>query len=281
VRVPKDGGGITWNSMKARGDLNKIPKVKPPDSYPPEDGSYLRGNDYSPVAVVILLHTDYDKTPGFMRDLSKIAVEAGAALAGFLQTENLGIEKIICNVVANPNIRYLVLCGVESAGHHPGQTFESFMKNGIDEKRQIIGATSLTPYLYNISLETVERFRKQIQLVNLLDDDNRKIRIDPEAIKKVINACIQEKPTPILNFTLCDLGAYPELPICQKITWRVERPWANYPKDESAKLQKIKEIAHARALEVTRPQKRRQEDIEFLELLFPKGKPENKIEQMK
>ena len=26
-------------------------KVKPPDGYPPEEGRYVRGNDYSPVAV--------------------------------------------------------------------------------------------------------------------------------------------------------------------------------------------------------------------------------------
>ncbi len=258
--------------------MNKIPKVKPPDSYPPEDGGYLRGNDYSPVAVMILLHTDYDKTPSFLKDLSKIAIETGAALAGFLQTENVGIEKIICNVVANPNIRYLVLCGVESAGHHPGQTFESFMKNGVDDKRQIIGASSLTPYLYNISLETIERFRNQIQLLSLLVEDDRKLRIDPETIKKVVNACIQEKPTPVLNFTLYDLGAYPEPPICQKITWRVERPWANYPKEESEQLEKIMASAALRRKEEIELEKRRQDGKMFLDLLFPKGKAENKNE---
>lgn len=42
--------------------------------------------------------------------LVEVAIESGAALAGTLQTENIGIEKIIANVVANPNIRYLILC---------------------------------------------------------------------------------------------------------------------------------------------------------------------------
>ena len=58
--------------------MSKVLKAKPPVDYPPEDGSYLRGNDYSPVAVVILLHTFYDKIPDFLQHLAKVAVEAGA-----------------------------------------------------------------------------------------------------------------------------------------------------------------------------------------------------------
>lgn len=229
--------------------MNKIFKVKPPESYPPEDGSYLRGNDYSPVAVVILLHTAYDKIPEFLKELSKISVEAGAALAGFLQTENIGLEKIICNIVANPNIRYIILCGVESAGHHPGQTFEEFVRNGVNDKRKIIGAESLTPYLYNISLEAIEQFRKQVNLISLLIEDNRKLRIDPETIRKIINCCIQEQPTSFLNFTLNDPGAYPEPPIFQKITWRVEKPWAQYSEEASEKMKLIMEAARRKAKE--------------------------------
>lgn len=71
----------------------KILKVKPPLEYPIEDGSYLRGNDLSPVAVCVLLHTFYDKIPAFLQELAKTGVESGAALSGYLQTENVGIEK--------------------------------------------------------------------------------------------------------------------------------------------------------------------------------------------
>jgi len=190
-------------------------------------------------------------------------------LAGFLQTENIGIEKIVCNVVANPNIRYIILCGVESAGHRPGQTFEAFIRNGVDDKRRIVGAESLTPYLYNISLESIERFRKQVELVSLLLEEDRRLRIDPETVKCVINACIQEEPTPILNFTLYDPGAYPEPAICQKITWRVEKPWAKYSEEEAEKMKKIEEAASIRTrLEMER-KRRHIEEMELLELLFP------------
>ena len=32
-------------------------KTRPADDYPPEEGRYVRGNDYSPVAVCVILDT--------------------------------------------------------------------------------------------------------------------------------------------------------------------------------------------------------------------------------
>jgi len=57
------------------------------------------------------------KPPPEVEKLVGVSVETGAALAGTLQTANIGLEKMIANVVANPNIRNLVLCGKEVAGH--------------------------------------------------------------------------------------------------------------------------------------------------------------------
>ncbi|MBS7656134.1 tetrahydromethanopterin S-methyltransferase subunit A [Candidatus Bathyarchaeota archaeon] len=252
--------------------MSKILKVKLPSDYPPEDGCYLRGNDYSPVAVVILLHTRYEAIPDFLQNLAKVAVEAGAALAGFLQTENIGIEKIVCNIVANPNIRYIVLCGVESAGHWPGDAFICFIKNGVDEKRFIIGSKAPTPYLYNISLEAIERFRKQITLINLLSEEDRKIRIAPEVMRKAVWACIQEQPTKFLNYTVYDSGAYPEPPMCEKITWRITKPWAVYSETEAKEMVKIKEAAALKAKEEDERRQKIEESKVFLQLLFPKGR---------
>jgi len=84
-------------------------KVAPHPDYPAEEGRYLRGNDYSPVAVVVILNCDADKIPPELENLVRAAIETGAALSGTLQTENIGLEKIVCNIVANPNIRYLNL----------------------------------------------------------------------------------------------------------------------------------------------------------------------------
>ena len=198
--------------------------------YPPEEGCYLRGNDYSPVAVVVILNYRREETPAELEMLVRVAVESGAALAGTLQTENIGVEKIICNIVANPNIRYILLCGPESAGHLTGEALDALLKNGIDERKRIIGANAPTPYLFNIPRESVERFRNQVTLINCLNEGT------PELVREVVTACYQETPVRFREYTVYDIGAYPEPPLSGKITWRVTNP-EREPKDEEERTQ--------------------------------------------
>jgi len=205
-------------------------KVKTPPEYPTEGGSYLRGNDFSPVAVAVLLNaprplpdqpdTGDIKIPLEIENLVRASIETGAALAGTVQTENIGIEKLICNVVGNPNIRYLILCGKEVEGHNTGDAIKSLLSNGIDDRRTIIGTKAATPYLFNIPLDAVGRFRKQVTLIDLLGE------MDKEVISKAVWCCYQEpeKPVEFKGYTLSDPGAYPEPAICCRITWRIKRP---------------------------------------------------------
>lgn len=154
VTVEVLGSGLTSSAESASGK-----KVKPPDGYPPEEGRYVRGDDYSPVAVAAILDTIDSNIPPELSRIIVASIDSGAALAGTLQTENMGIEKLIANVVANPNIRYLVLCWRESKGHMPADAIMKLLKNGVDEERRIIGAEAPAPFLYNLQLEMIERFR--------------------------------------------------------------------------------------------------------------------------
>ena len=212
-------------------------KVKLSSEYPPEEGRYLRGNDYSPVAVVVILIHPADRIPPGIEALVRTGMESGAALSGTLQTENIGIEKIICNIVANPNIRYLVLAGPESPGHLTGEAFIALFENGIDQRKRIVGTKAPTPYLFNVPAQHVERFRKQVTLVNLLNEGH------PDVIRQAVWSCYQEEPTQFRSYTLLDTGAYPAKPIYRKITWRVTRPEAE-PKDEEERrqVQKFQDI---------------------------------------
>lgn len=197
---------------------SSIAKKEPAPGYPPEEGCCLRGNDYSPVAVAVILRWKREETPREIEDLVRLAIETGAALAGTVQTENIGLEKIICNVVANPNIRYLVVCGPESEGHLVGGAIAALSKNGVDHNRRIIGAEARTPYLFNTPLEFIDRFRKQVTIIDLINEGQ------PDLIRQAVTCCYQEKSTPFRGYSLWDPGAYPEPPLCGKITWRVTHP---------------------------------------------------------
>lgn len=199
-------------------------KVEPSQDYPPEEGHYLRGNDYSPVAVAVILIYDYDKIPKEIEQMVRDGVETGAALSGTIQTENIGIEKMVCNIIGNPNIRYIVLTGPESPGHSTGEAIMALVKNGIDKRKRIIGCGSPTPYLFNLHAAYVERFRNQSkEVVNLLN--------------RGTFSCYQEAPTQFEDYTLYDIGAYPEGSVSAKLTWRVTNPVAEL-KDEEERRQK-------------------------------------------
>lgn len=197
-------------------------KVKTPEGYPPEPGRYVRGNDFSPVAVCAILDTFDFQIPPELQNLVLAATDAGAALAGMLQTENVGMEKVLCNIVANPNIRYLVLCGRESPGHLPGETLLALKQNGVDDNKQIIGSTAPTPYLHNIPLEVIDRFNRQIlTVVNLLcrpgETDARAPGLDPKVIEKAVWSCYQENAVAFRDYSLYDIGAYPEPALFHRI----------------------------------------------------------------
>jgi tetrahydromethanopterin S-methyltransferase subunit A len=147
------------------------------ENWPPAEGRYKIGNRKSPVAVCTNA-----SVAGFGLDMKKIAIQGKAV------TENIGIEKIIQNVVSNPYIRFLIICGKVSKGHFVGQAILSLKKNGIDDEKRIIGAKGNTPFLKGIDKEAIERFRKQIEVVDLMGEKN------PEIIMKAVDDCFKRNP---------------------------------------------------------------------------------------
>jgi tetrahydromethanopterin S-methyltransferase subunit A len=212
-------------------------KVNPHSDYPPEDGRYIRGNDFSPAAVAIILNCEADKIPRELENLVRAGIESGAALSGTVQTENIGFEKIVCNIVANPNIRYLVVGGPESPGHSTGEALKALLSNGVDEKKRIIGTKAPHPLLFNVPIEMIERFRKQLTLVDLQFESN------PDLIRNAVWSCYQERPVEFRGQPLFDPGAFSEPPLSGRITWRITQPWAE-PSDESERdaLRKTQEL---------------------------------------
>lgn len=107
------------------------------------------------------------------------------AIVGSLATENLGIERVIRNINANPNIRFLILCGRDSRGHKAGQALIFLKNNGIDQNKRIVGAQSPRPVLKNVTVEEIEAFRKNITII---DEINTR---DVTRLKEVIKVYLE------------------------------------------------------------------------------------------
>jgi tetrahydromethanopterin S-methyltransferase subunit A len=126
-------------------------------SWPPLRGDYVVGDPECRVAVVTLA--------------SVMRVD-NAAISGTCKTENLGVEKIVANIISNSNIRFLLICGAESKGHLPGNTIIALHKNGLDEKGRIIGSKGAIPFIQNLTIEAVRRFQAQTQLIDRIGLEN-------------------------------------------------------------------------------------------------------------
>ena len=97
--------------------------------------------------------------------------DAGAALCGSCKTENLGLEKVIANIISNPNIRFMLCCGTEVKGHLAGQTMIALHKGGVKEGR-VVGAEGAIPFIENLTDAHIKRFQEQVEVVNIMESED-------------------------------------------------------------------------------------------------------------
>ncbi len=164
-------------------------KKSPASGWPIVKGDFHSGDAQSCVAVV---------TMGSHLDEQGIC-DAGAAIAGSCKTENLGIEKIIANVISNPNIRFILCCGTEVKGHLSGQSFIALHAGGVSGGK-IVGAEGAIPFIENLSDDAIKRFQDQVEVVNIMESE------DMGAIKAKIDELKARDP-----------GAFPEDPMIVEV----------------------------------------------------------------
>lgn len=191
-----------------------VEKKSPAEGWPLVNGDYMVGDPQSCVAGATLAS-----------HIENILIDAGAAIAGPCKTENLGVEKMMANIISNPNIRFLVLCGSEVQGHVTGQSIEALHANGVDpEKRKIIGAVGAIPFIENIPDDAIERFHEQLELINMIDVE------DEDKIRSKVEECVEKDP-----------GAFEE----ETLIFQID--------DEDEKRSKEKFISRARILQQNSP----------------------------
>ncbi|WP_428265856.1 DUF4346 domain-containing protein [Haliangium sp.] len=154
--------------------------------WPPLTGDYRVVRWRAPVAVCTL--NSAELAAHLSRDRP-----AGVSIVGTLHTENLGIERIIRNILANPHIRFLILCGedtTQAIGHLPGQSLASLLANGLDERGRILGARGKRPVLKNVNREQVDAFRRQVEAIELLGEERSSV------VRDRVRECTARDPGP-------------------------------------------------------------------------------------
>ncbi|MHC1624353.1 MAG: tetrahydromethanopterin S-methyltransferase subunit F [Candidatus Methanospirareceae archaeon] len=182
-------------------------KKEPVEGWPTATGDYTVGDPNNPVAV--------SSNGGHFKDPDvETLLKAGAAIVGACKTENIGLEKQIANIVGNANIRFYILSGPEVPGHICGGSLMKLHEKGIDpETHKIIDAEGAIPFIENVSPEAVERFRQQVEIINMLGSE------DVGAIKAKVQECVAKDP-----------GAFPEDPMLVKIAGEEAEVAAEIPK---------------------------------------------------
>ena len=153
-----------------------VEKKEPAKGWPVIKGEFDVGDPKSCVAVA---------TAG--SHFGQWPIKAGAAISGPFHTENLGIEKIVANVISNPNIRFIIITGAEVKGHISGDALECLHKNGLKSGR-IVGAKGAIPFIENLDDKAVKRFQEQVQTVYMIDVE------DEPKITAAIKDCIAKDP---------------------------------------------------------------------------------------
>ena len=153
--------------------------------WPISKGDFISGDANNCTAVVTMgSHLD-----------EKGICDAGAAICGSCKTENLGIEKVIANVISDPNIRFIITCGTEVKGHLAGQTFKALHANGVKEGR-VVKAEGAIPFIENLKDDAIKRFQEQVKIIDIMETED--------------NAAIKAK---IAELKAQDPGAFPADPM--------------------------------------------------------------------
>ena len=147
------------------GDAAPAVEPAPVPPWPVTFGAYRLKDPAGSVAICTLA------SETLMDELAPLA-QPGVAIVGRVFTENFGVEKVVTNIVANPHLRTLILCGTESR-HQVGQTLLALHANGRDDQGRVIGSQSPQPIVRSLSEEAIGIYRRKMTVIDLRGEEGR------------------------------------------------------------------------------------------------------------
>lgn len=130
-------------------------------TWPAVVGEYTVLDKGAPVAVSTLASTQLVEELAWRKP-------RGLAIVGKTETENIGVDKVVKNIITNPALRYLIVAGVDPKGHQPGKTLLALAANGVDASGRVIGSPGKRPILRNVRADEIQPFREQVQMIDMI-----------------------------------------------------------------------------------------------------------------
>lgn len=128
------------------------------EDWPPVNGDYTSYNREASLGVVFIGNVDWE-VPGLEEDV---------AISGKLMTPQ-GTERLVYNVISNPNIRDLVVVGEDVPPFLPKDALLCLYEDGMDEEKKIKDTEAKVSCLTNLTDRHVDEFQRQILNVRRLD----------------------------------------------------------------------------------------------------------------
>lgn len=147
-------------------------------------GAYRLGNAKSPVAICTL------SSHALLDALAALPEAESVNIIGPLETENVGIERMITTLLERPRIRWLVVCGDEQRGRYQAQAIRSLFGLGVGSDGRIIDAQSRRARLPTLRATHVEALQAQVTLRDLTGEHG------PGAIYAAVTECLARDPGP-------------------------------------------------------------------------------------
>lgn len=120
-----------------------------------------------------------------LKEISNSNLISQIAVVGRLLTENKGIDSLIKYVISKKNIKIILVCGKDTAGHRSGHSLLKLCENGVDSTGRIINSFSPEPFLSTPKFE-IEKFREQITIIDEVGETNiHKIKALIDSLLKI------------------------------------------------------------------------------------------------